>query len=368
MKFRVLPYFGFSLVLAVLILLPSSMLQAQDLCTFDPNIMQGPVPPPPPQARPPYFNWRPGNRGDQGTVAGQHSGLVGWKANLDDVTFAQDTITAIVGGNNDYVSIPLVYVFGECYGGGMIDDLAANVAVNPMSIVTASFFNQTASYPINNGNGTDFVWAYVNALAAQVGLNPTAQFLAAQAATDDPFGWSPRPNPARKGEKIGTETPEYWSQSNGDMIDLERNANEVNSVILWAGQPEKVDDAQFSQLIVNLLNLGYDKDNIVVFFGSGFYSPMNSALVATMKANNFDPTHLREADPTDFNRVLAQWAFPANVGNPPKFFFFLAADHGCNNAFQVEEKSGNGGGAIEPGGDDAWGNDDGSMLPYPPRE
>ena len=115
-------------------------------------------------------------------------------------------------------------------------------------------------------------------------------------------------------------------------------------------QPEKVDDAQFSQLIVNLLNLGYDKDNIVVFFGSGFYSPMNSALVATMKANNFDPTHLREAM-TDFNRVLAQRAFPANVGNPPKFFFFVAADHGCNNAFQVEEKSGNGGGgAIEPGG------------------
>jgi hypothetical protein len=55
MRCRLLPYFVFSLLLAVLILLPSSMVQAQDLCTFDPNIMQGPVPPPPPQGDPTVF-------------------------------------------------------------------------------------------------------------------------------------------------------------------------------------------------------------------------------------------------------------------------------------------------------------------------
>ena len=334
---------------------------AQNLCTFDPTVAQGPVPPPPPQAIPPYFIWRPGNRGDQSTVAGQHSGLVGWNANIDDTTFAQETENAIVAGGV-YLTVPLVYVFGECYGGGMIDDLAANVVMNPMSVVTASFFNQVAVYPA--GNGTDFIWAYINAIPAK----DVAQPLAAQAATDDPFGWAARPNPARNGEKIGTETPEYYSQVGGDMISIKRPANEVNNVILWSGQPEVVDDRQLSALIVKLLALGYSKDNIVVYFGLGFYSPANSTLVATMQANNFDPTHLRQADPADFVRVLGQWVFPANVGAPPQFMFFLANDHGCNNAFMAEEKSGNGGGAVPTGGPDPWGNNDGSMLPYPPRE
>lgn len=148
----------------------------------------------------------------------------------------------------------------------------------------------------------------------------------------------------------------------------------MNNVVLWAGQPELQDDRQLSQLIINLLALGYSKDNIVVFFGFGLYSPANSMLVATMQANNFDPTHLRQADPADFVRVLGQWVFPANVGGPPQFLFFFAADHGCNNAFTVEEKGGNGadgqhgGGAVPTGGPDPWGNNDGSMLPYPPRE
>jgi hypothetical protein len=364
MKRKMLFQISCSVVIVLLGLWAAYPAQAQDLCTFNQGVKQGPAPPPPPQAVPPYFLWRPGNQGDQSTVAGQHSGLVGWKANVDDVTFAQITLQAIAGGGNNYPSVPLVYVFGECYGGGMIDDLAANVVFNPMSIVSASFFNQTASYPMAGGNGTDFLWAYLRALGKQ--KKPTAQSVAAQAATDDPFGWAAKPNRARVGEKLGSETPEYWSQNVMD-ISLLRAQGEVNSVILWAGQPEVEDDKQLSQLIVTLLNLGYDKDNIVVYFGSGFYSPQKSQLVATMKNNNFDPTHLREADPTDLAKVLAQWAFPANVANPSQFFFFVAADHGCNNAFMPQEKTGNGGGAIPQGGDDAWGNDGGSMLPYPPR-
>ena len=145
-----------ALVAFAVCIMAASPASAQNLCTFDPTVAQGPAPPPPPQAIPPYFIWRPGNRGDQSTVAGQHSGLVGWNANIDDTTFAQETENSIVAGGV-YLSVPLVYVFGECYGGGMIDDLAANVVMNPMSVVTASFFNQLANYP--TGNGTDFIWA-----------------------------------------------------------------------------------------------------------------------------------------------------------------------------------------------------------------
>jgi len=349
-------------------IMPGFVVQAQNLCKFNRNVAQGPLPPPPPaQAVPPYFIWAAGNAGDQSTVPLQHSGLVGWTANIDDTTFAQQTQAAIANGGA-YATVPLVYVFGECFGGGMIDDLQANIA-NPMSIVTAAFFNQRALYP--TGNGTDFVWAYINAL----GVQNTAQKLAEQAATDDPYGWGANPNPARNGETLGAETPEYYSQAGGDNITLQRPAGEVNNVILWAGQPELVDDAQLSQLITTLLAAGYSKDNIVVFFGGGSYSGAGFSMVsATMQANNFSPTHLRVADPKDLNNVLRGWVFPPNLINPPKFLFFLAADHGCNNAFPVldQEKNGNGpagqhGGGPVPVGPDPWGNGGSSQLPYPPR-
>lgn len=350
--------------LLLLVCFAGRLSQAQDLCTFDPTVGQGPIPGPPPQAVPSYYPWRAGTRSDQSTVPGQHSGLVGWVGNVDDQTFAQSTINAIVAGGGNYGNMPLVYVFGECYGGGMIDDLAGLVVANPMSIVSASFYNQTASYPIPvnmGGNGTDFIWAYVRALANL--NNPTAQKTAAQASNDDPFGWGFKPNPARGVEIRGSETPEYWAQANGNGIALKRAANEVNSVILWAGHPKQVDDAQLAQLITTLLALGYSKDNIVVLFGSG--RPLNSQVATVMQANNFDPTHLRQADLNQLLIVLQQWAFPAGVNNPPQFLLFLAADHGCNNAFQAVAKSGNGGNDIYDGGD--WGNGDSDDPPYPPR-
>jgi hypothetical protein len=370
-----IPTVSLAFMLAVCVMAVPSAQAQQTLCDFDPTIPQGPAAPPPQQANPPYFVWATFNAGDQRTQPGQHSGLVGWTGDIDDQTFAQQTQAAIVNAGG-YLKEPLVYVFGECYGGGMIDDLRLKVVLNPMSIVTAAFFNQKANYPSRPGNGTDFVQAYINALnALPVNNNNTAQQLAAQAATDDPYGWSANPNPARQGEPMGLETPEYYSQVRGDGISLQRPAGEVNTVILWAGQPEVDDDIQLSQLIGTLLALGYSKDNIVVFFGAGRYSGAQgfSRVAATMQANNFDPTHLRVADPADFNNVLRGWAFPANVNNPPQFFFFLADDHGCNNAFMNQEKGGNGlpgqhgGGPVPTGGPDPWGNDGGSQLPQPPR-
>ena len=78
MKFRVLHYFGFSLVLAVLILLPSSMLQAQDLRTFDPNIMQGPVPSAPASGEATVFQLEVRQQGRSRHGGRSALRLVGW--------------------------------------------------------------------------------------------------------------------------------------------------------------------------------------------------------------------------------------------------------------------------------------------------
>ena len=377
MKSRVLHFLSCSLLLVFLSLFPTPLLHAQlGLCAPDATAV-GPAAPPPPQAMPSYYPWVKGKAGDQSTVQGQHSGLVGWPnivgnnvfyTAIDDVTFANAVGTGLSnqdGNGNDYTSVPLVFVFGECFGGGMIDELDAIVSqtTNPTSIVSASFFNQRALYPLNEGgNDLDFVWAYYIALGTL--NNPTAQPVAAQAAANDPFGWGASPSPPRNGEVLGSETPEYYSNNGGDTIALKRNNNEVNRIILWAGIPEATDDYQLSELVKTFLDLGYKKENIVVFFGAGWYTPGNSILVKTMKDTGFKASHLRLASPGDLQTQLDKWALPAGTQNPPKFFFFLAADHGCNNAFQLADwEKRNGEEPLAPGGEGAWGNGPGSQPP-----
>jgi hypothetical protein len=360
-------FFACSVLIVLATLLSVSIAQVQDLCKFDPNVPQGPKAPPPAQADPPYFLWTANGPGDQTTISKlppflvQHSGLVTWSsANLADSTFANATQRAIKNGG--YQTIPLVYVFGECFGGGMIDDLVTAINNNPMSIISAAFFNQKANYPRLfglQGNGLDFVWPYLSALSSQ--QNPTAQSVAVQAAKDDPFGWWPNPSPARKGEKLGTETPEYYSQQMGDSILLKRDEGEANRVILWAGQPELVDDEQLGGLIYILVKgLGYKPANIVVYFGAGKYSSDHSQLVLMMEYLGFSKKHLRAANSADFLTNGLAWAFPFRSDDPPQFFFFLAADHGCNNAFLEADwrKVGVGGGPVPREGADQWGNDD----------
>jgi hypothetical protein len=364
-------------VLFAVSLLPVSPAQAQNNCTFDPNALQGPAVPPPGQAVPPYFVWKSGGRGDQSTVVDpatgtvQHSGLVSWDGTVDDTTFAAQYGQALTNGGAAYNAVPLVYVFGGCFGGGMIDEINALPVNNPISIVSASFFNQQSWYPALGINSVDFVFAYANALMRL--NNPTAQSMAARASTDDPYGWSPATQ-RNNGEVRGSETPEYYDWNTGGTTAMIRNANEVNAVILWAGHPKQVDDYQLALMFNNLLARGYDANNIIVLYASG--TPANSpALVPAMQqayqnnGNQNGASHLRPATLAALTDVLQTWAFPAGKQNPPRFVFFLAADHGCNNAFQVMDYlklGGTGGDDIYDGG--SWGTGDPDYPIYPPRQ
>jgi hypothetical protein len=296
----------------------------------------------------------------------QHSGLVGWNANIDDDLFSQYVLVSVASG--PYGRVPLVFMFGECYGGGMIDDLVRTNLPNPMSMVSASFFNQTASYPIKNGNGMDFVWAYVQALTTP---NITALGAAVQAGRNNPFGWFPNPTPARNGEKKNSETAEYYSQNFGDNVVLVAPyPMGAAKVILWAGRPKQADDAQLANIYLLLLQAGYAKENIVALFASGM--PKNSILANTIQAvwnpNNKNgmngATHLRAATEKQLDIAMRNWAFPAGANQPNNFFFdFMAVDHGCNNAFEATSGGGDGGDDIEDGGD--FGEGDGDDPIYP---
>ena len=319
MKIR---WFGVLVALVGLTLAPMAMGQADavDLCKFDATIMKGPIPPPAVSAAwPYYYPWKALGPGDQGIVRpcpvcpGQHSGLVGWNANIDDELFSQYVLVSVASG--PYGNIPLVFMFGECYGGGMIDDLVRTGLPNPMSMVSASFFNQTASYPIKNGNGFDFVWAYTQALTIP---NLTALGAAVQAGRNSPFGWFTNPSPARKGETRGSETAEYYSQNFGDNVVLVAPyAKGEAKVILWAGRPKQQDDLELANIYFLLLQAGYAKENIVALFGSGM--PKNSALASIIQAvwNPNNPkgmngaTHLRAATEKQLDIAMRNWAFPA---------------------------------------------------------
>lgn len=380
MQSRFMPRFAGAVLIALCLSLAPLARAQEGLCQFDPNVGQGPAKTPPLQAVPWYLVWQAGKVGDQqSAITDQHSGLVAWApggaaAAVDDEDFADGIAVAELNRDNfgnNYQLVPMVYVFGECYGGGMVDELEDELP-NPMSIVTASFYNQTSYYPKAGGNGLDFVWAYVQALAAQLPAT-SAQALAVQASHDDPWGWAPQPTPARNGETLGSETPEYFSQNNGDQISLNPAQYPRTSIVLWAGRPNQVDDAQLANTLLLLLQAGYSKDDILILFGSGTPSygmDQNGKFIPTlvqqaMQSFKMDPTHMRAATLKQFNAKLQEWMFPKNVNNPPRFFFFLAADHGCNNAFLATLKDGDGGNPVQDYGNYGSGDDDDEI--YPPR-
>jgi hypothetical protein len=72
---------------------------------------------------------------------------------------------------------------------------------------------------------------------------------------------------------------------------------------------------------------------------------------------------LRAATEKQLGFTLANWVFPA--GNQPNNFIFdfVATDHGCNNAFEATAESGDGGDAIEDGGDYGEGDGDDDIYP-----
>lgn len=304
------------------------------------------------QGMPPFFEvWAAGNANtnQNSLMTGAHSGLVGWKGagaagDVRDDQLAGMAMRAVQGGTR------FIWAFGQCFGGGMFDELIA--LGGTQSGTSAARHNETSRYPKRppNGVGHDWVTRYVQAM----GGGAMARATAASAATNDP--WGTNPGALRIMEAMGTEHPQYFSVGAGADNLLLHQAGSL--AILWSGQPNLYDRNQIVTAVSALVAMGYTRDRIFVFYGSGrlrqnhpivqahMLDPMGRPLVPsiTLRAATFNALD---------GLFMARFA-PAAMCKPGSVFF-LANDHGFNTAINL-------GGAVPRAGDmgdpDAYGDPD----------
>jgi hypothetical protein len=294
------------------------------------------------QGMPPFFEvWAAGNANtDQNSlVTGDHSGLVGWKGagpagEVWDDDLAAMAMPAVQGGTR------FIWAFGQCFGGGMFDELVA--LGGTQSGTSAARHNETSRYPKRppNGVGHDWVTRYVMAMGAAATARPTAAF----AAANDP--WGTNPGAPRIMEAMGTEHPQYFSVGAGaDNLMLHQPGG---LAILWSGQPNLYDRDQIVAALNQLVAMGYTRDRIFVFYGSGVLR-QNHPIV---QGHMVDPNTGMPLVPSITLRAATLNAldglFMARFGPAarckPSSVFFLANDHGFNTAFNM-------GGAVPRDGD-----------------
>ena len=274
--------------------------------------------------KPCYELWVPLGAYDQNSAnTKEHSGLVTWNYKkpgdeIQDTAFANMFKPLVQGG------VPFLWVFSQCFGGGMFDEL--NVLGGVQSGISASSYRQRAIYqlPLPLGNGVNFSTAYIQAIRNNI---TTAEPMASKAADNDPWGPSPGPTPPRDLEIQNSEQPVYFTIGAGaDALKLS-DYKDNGVAILWSGEPDEVlDGAETSRLILELIRLKYKPTNIWVLYGSGKYSK-GTDFVGIAVNNNLPATQLRAA-----TRKQLQAVANKIVMNNNNFVFFFANDHGWNNA------------------------------------
>jgi hypothetical protein len=253
-------------------------------------------------------------------VSGDHSGLVGWVAvgangNVQDDQLAGMAAPAVQRGTR------FIWSFGQCFGGGMFDELVP--LGGTQSGTAAARHDETAYYPDPNGVGEDWVNFYVMSM---VGGANTARAMAAAAAADDPFGTNP--NAARITEVMSSEHPQYFSVGAGaDGLTL-RQYRRTGIAILWSGQPKIYDRDQIVAALDALVAMGYARDRIFVFYGSGKLQAGHPIVQGHMA--NFNPPITLRAATRRALGGLFMMKLGAMARCRPDFAFFLANDHGYN--------------------------------------
>ncbi|MFL5347149.1 MAG: hypothetical protein ACJ8AT_20380, partial [Hyalangium sp.] len=291
---------------------------------------------------PEFFEiWAAGNpvTNQDSAVTGARSGLVGWRlvgaaGNVRDDQLAGMAAPAVQGGTR------FIWAFGQCFGGGMFDELVA--LGGTQSGTSASRHNETSRYPKRppNGVGHDWVTRYLGAMAA----GNTARTTAASAAANDPFGTNP--GAPRFMEVMGTEHPQYFSVGAGADNQMLFQAGGI--AILWSGQPTIYDRDQIVAALGKLVAMGYTRDRIFVYYGSGRLR-QNHPIVqghiinpATGMLLN-PPITLRAATQNALSGLFAM-RFGPNAQCKPGSVFFLSNDHGFNTSINL--------GAAAPRGSD----------------
>lgn len=250
---------------------------------------------------------------------GSHSSLVGTEldqnSGMRDDRFATLVATpAIQGGAKLFFSL------GECYSGGMIDDMAA--LGGDQSVLAAARHTETASYATEGSDGVnvDYTDAFISALAdGKAG----GEMVAAQTAAVDPFG--PNPDAHRISEEMGSEHNQYFASGAGAQLEPAMYAG-TGVAILWAGMPAVRDGNQMNLMIDRLLAMGYSPDRIWMLYGGG-QAPVTHPVVRDHMVNQAQPVHFLAAT-QDHLAALVSGLFSGANGPKPDFVFFYAGDHG----------------------------------------
>jgi hypothetical protein len=239
--------------------------------------------------------------------------------------------------------VKTTFAFGQCFGGGMIEDLRNNAAAanSDFSGTSAAQWNEFAFYP--RPGGTDWVDQYTIAAAPA----PRADTIASNAWLNDPFGTAPG--------NLGWEHAQWQSVGAGNAVKLNDAAANNRYAILWSGDPNNTDWNQLSAMYNQLtVGYGYNANNIHILAGAGAADPLLPPALALAP-------NLRSATPNNLQMTLGGMN---NLGAMDQLFF-LANDHGVININGVTHRQPKRDGYNMPDNDPIWGHIPQSWVPAP---
>jgi hypothetical protein len=232
-----------------------------------------------------------------------------------DVSFAKALHDAL--GDNGFHS--MVITFGQCYGGGMIDDVADEFAgsTKPISMTSASKHDEESESgphgPTDKDTGFNF-WAegYRNSHPGKTG-NTNNNPKESDAYT------STKNDPANK----STKTSQHKTLNGGGDIKLGNGTNGSGATsyhaILFAGNTADRDDYwnDIARQHKMLTNSGYPAGNIKTYYGNG-----NVPAGAAEPAAGIDP------DPATRANLIAAIQALQGVMNENEQLYIFITDHG----------------------------------------
>jgi hypothetical protein len=240
--------------------------------------------------------------------------------------------------------VNMTYVFGQCFGGGMVQDIVQIPAsVNPIARVNATSaakWFQPAYYrvpprvpapppPQANNSNTDWVDWYTEMSRpgrGGAGGPPTHFESAMNAWWNDPFGNSPNPLRTRGPDETGTEEAQFRETIPGlaALVGHTMNPNGRRYAMLYSGKPNAVDREQILTMYdVLVTGYGYNPADIFVLYGTGA-AALGAATPPALAGRVWPATLNDYAD--QMVAIMGRVATDPNPGLNQ--FFFFSNDHG----------------------------------------
>lgn len=223
----------------------------------------------------------------------------------------------------------LSFAFGQCFGGGMLDNLK-NLGAGDISATSASRWDEFAWYPrplAQGGINKDWADVYLDKLASAAGPGPLYRDLADHAYKNDPWGTFAG---APRGNEAARETAQ-WAERGflPGFLAPDDQARNNRYAVLYSGEPNAVDRAQLNrafQILTNPAGLNYRRDRIYVVAGNGALEPLPAGAGDIYDPVNGVPMANRlDATPADLQNLLTVTL--AGLGAADQLLFF-ANDHG----------------------------------------